>query len=388
MNLVTLIRSRRKFSAPIESKTDAVKHLLDLDIPFFEGETPEERFVFYVFEKHAAEAEKLSFVRSEGKYGAAVILKRNKNRIGLLIGSVLCLFTMMFLSRFVWDIRVVNNSKIDEERIIDALDSAGLRIGSYIPDISKRRTENLVLQGCPELSYISLNVKGNTVYATVSERKHYDEEIPKYEYSHLTAREDGVIVRYECNNGTVACRIGETVIKGDVLISGNMETKHHGIVPVRAEGRVMAKVERSVEVYVPFISTETLETGRTSDTHKLFIGGIGIPIDRNNSEFDCENEYTDRTQLIIFGVIRLPVYIEKTVFAETVKVRVEHSDEETKKLAEEKYLSKVAAAAYNSELLYEVHETERTENGYIVSGKIGLITDISEETELIIENTS
>ena len=65
--------------------------------------------------------------------------------------------------------------------------------------------------------------------------------------TNLKAAADGIIKRIDVTSGNCIVKVGDTVAKGDILVSG-MEERADGTKFVHSAGRVTAVIEREVTV--------------------------------------------------------------------------------------------------------------------------------------------
>lgn len=387
MNIISKFRHRIKYSAEEKYHSGIISEFIENDIPFIEDKCTDGKFCFYLFSRHADYVKGDGRIKEISHHGFRQTVLRYKHRIGLLPGALLIILMLMLSSEFVFDVRIITSGGENEAAVSKALKDMGIKAGCYIPKINKKRSENLLLISCPELSYASINIKGNVVYVTTDERLTVEKEAQDDAPCDLTASEDGVVVRYEVNDGSAACTIGQTVRRDQVLISGSVETKHHGTVFVKAKGKVYARVERCFTVTVPFEQDVMLETGRQENSYALLLGGFTLPIGKQTAEFKTSTVSHSVKDVVLFGFLHLPFRIESIQYRETELNHAVYTYEECRSKLDKEYEKMLDAVAYGGEIIYVEREDKETKDGIMTNVRVGLIANICKETPFNIENT-
>ncbi|KUO51434.1 MAG: hypothetical protein APF76_13775 [Desulfitibacter sp. BRH_c19] len=192
------------------------------------------------------------------KRGLPFYWSRIKKRKLLIIGSMIFVATMYILSSFVWFLDVHSHEElvlIEKDQIIEIADKSGLRAGIYKRSIDVEEVERKIISQIPEISWVGLEFQGTKVRIEVVERKLPREEYLDKDPKHLIATKDGIIQEILVLMGQPLIQVGDTVEKGQMLISGviipqiidEQEETQEEIIPqelkkVRAKGIVRARV--------------------------------------------------------------------------------------------------------------------------------------------------
>ena len=227
--------------------------------------------------------------------GLPHFLHRFRRRYALLLGLALALCTVAVLSRFILTVDVSGNEKISTERILEELKQLGVRPGAYGPSIDENLVCNEMRLALDDLSWIAVNLHGTRAEVLVAERTPkpvvVDESIP----AHIVADGTGIISKIRVLNGQAKAEVGDTVVEGDILISGVMDleeplysTIDMGTLTVRAEGSVQARTWRTLTAVFPLEATVKTYTGQeitrrslTFFSHRLqFYKNGGISYER------------------------------------------------------------------------------------------------------------
>ena len=293
-----------------------------------------------------------------------------KMRIGFFIGAVLCAALLAASSFFVWDINVSGQTGLSEKEILKTLEGYGLYIGAYIPNIDTMRLENELVIDTEELSYASINLRGTVAEVVVRERKEKDVEnisLP----SNLVANCDGQIESIEVRGGMPTVKKGQIVKKGQLLVSGVIDSQAVGYRLVRARGEIYARISRSFTAEVPLVREKKSRTGekKTRVTIRFFAKKINL-FSNNDISFEKYDTIEEEKRLCLFDRVELPVFIIKTTYSEYVT--------ETEKISEEQALSiaEKELAGQTEKTLSEAQILAREERTEINDGILTLYTDI------------
>ena len=194
----------------------------------------------------------------EGRRGLPEFLKRFQRRYAFLIGLALSLLAVCFLSRFVLTIEVTGNETVSTARILSQLRQEGVRPGVYGPGLDRRAIAQRALRELDGLSWMSINLYGTRLVVVVREAVESPEMVDDEGYYDVVSEADGIITQVEPLAGEAAVAEGDTVARGEVLISGlvSIEPPRYSDQPVRyysthARGRVYARTWRTLEAVIP-----------------------------------------------------------------------------------------------------------------------------------------
>ncbi len=231
-------------------------------------------------------------VHIDKRKGLPFILNRYKSRKAFIIGSGICIITFFLISSFVWDISVKGNNNISTEFIMERLKENGVETGALKFRINTDDVvENMMLQ-INDLARISVSLKGTRIYVDVTERKKPPVLINKNIPCNIVALRDGVIYSIVAKEGLETVKIGDTVTKGQLLITGRIDNLKNPEMPplmVHSIGSVKARTWYEANAKVEQTLVKTKRTGLQKNQYslvffmkklKLFHGKIPY----NNSE--------------------------------------------------------------------------------------------------------
>ena len=302
-----------------------------------------------------------------------------KMRIGFFIGAVLCAALLAASSFFVWDINVSGQTGLSEKEILKTLEGYGLYIGAYIPNIDTMRLENELVIDTEELSYASINLRGTVAEVVVRERKEKDVEnisLP----SNLVANCDGQIESIEVRGGMPTVKKGQIVKKGQLLVSGVIDSQAVGYRLVRARGEIYARISRSFTAEVPLVREKKSRTGekKTRVTIRFFAKKINL-FSNNDISFEKYDTIEEEKRLCLFDRVELPVFIIKTAYSEYVTETEQTSEEQALSIAEKELAGQTEKTLSEAQILAREERTEINDGILTLYASIDCIADITSE---------
>lgn len=264
--------------------------------------------------RHFAIATSTSLKLSK-KQGLPFFLYRLKFRKGIIIGAILAPVLFLTLTSFVWKIDVVGNERVSEEEILNALSNAGFKKGTLRYGIDEAMLQNKVLLEVKELSWMWVYVKGTRAVIDVRERVDPPEMIQSDTTSNIVAERDGLITEIIVRNGNANVKVGDTVKKGDLIISGVVPIGEDGYRLVNSQGDVVARTWYEKGEFFPFEVKKYKKTGEkiTKKVVKLPGFDVLLYIDKSIPYKDYETTVTEHT-FDLMGIDGLKVGYVETVY--------------------------------------------------------------------------
>ncbi len=315
------------------------------------------------------------------KHGLPFKIAKNRKRVSVLIGAVVFVIFLSFMSSRIWIIDVVGNNKIESGKIISALKDLGITEGISRNSINPKTQRERLLLKIDSLAWASINVEGCRLTVNVSEIKN---EKPKNNPpSNLKAKADGIIIKINVTSGNCIVKKGDTVKAGDVLVSGIIE-RLEGTKFVPSSGVITATTERSVTAKADFKQKITEENGKLKTKSVLELFTLKIPL-YLGSERGSYNEKTDENSLSLFGV-KLPIKIHKKEFRFTEIYEVTYTRDKLKeKLCLEIEEKLKAEGVTDYKIISE--EIEETSSGMILTRIVSAEENIAVNEDLIISSS-
>lgn len=285
------------------------------------------------------------------KYGLPSLLLRYRLRPGIPIGALLFAFLLWASTLFIWDIRFIGLETVSQEDAAALLEELGCRTGSYLPSLDFYELCNDYIAKSHEISWISVNMRGNIAYVEVREAKEKPETDNRTYPANLIARRSGTICGLQLSAGRPAVYVGDLVREGDLLASGvYLNKKETAFRLMHAEGKVFARTVHQLTVTVPYEGYEKVYTGAQTSAHTVSMLGRSLTFGSNGAyeAYDCE-ESTE--QLSFLGEIKLPIRLTGSVYKEYRMMPVTYTDAEVRAMAESAMEKKLESELASAEIL-------------------------------------
>lgn len=277
----------------------------------------------------AREINRDCLITVEKQSGLPLYIKRSRTHKGLYIGAVLSILLVYAGLGRVWDIRVEGNEQVSEADILQTLENIGIHEGmrKRTKDLEYIYNRFLLAEG--RIAWLSINYDGMIAHVEVDERKQ-SERIPTGKGCNIVAACDGVVRRVVAWDGYACVACGETVKRGEILISPFVPTRESGTLLRGARGSVWAETVHTYEVHIAKNASEKTYAPEHIRT-TLCILGKRFPLSYAKYPKDTfyEKAYSinDAT---LFGCVALPFdrmqekvrpYIVETVILDKTSAR-------------------------------------------------------------------
>jgi len=232
--------------------------------------------------------------------GAPRWLRRVRRRYALIAGLLLCFAAVQVSDLFIWQIDVAGNERVSSAVILAELDKRGVGIGKCRLGFAPEFIANEMLLAVPELCWLTVNTHGSRAEVLVREERPAP-EMEKDGPADICADKDGIISRMTVMQGVSAVAPGEAVKKGELLVSGEMESIASGVRAVRAEADITARTWHELTAVIPEETFRKRYTGRERVRRAVILGGKRI-----NCYFTGGNPWPCYDKIISYHTVTLP----------------------------------------------------------------------------------
>lgn len=212
-------------------------------------------------------------------------------RKAFLIGAVAFIGVLIYLSSFIFFVKVDGFTGEERDRLLNALAKRGLKSGVLRQELLKRKSliEQEIMMDTPNAVWLGITIRGVVVEVKVVKRKTAPEGIRACD---IVAGRAGVISRLITIRGVPVVKEGDTVARGDLLISGTVRSDENlAGEEVPAAGIVEARVWYDLSVIEPKIIWKPIYLKSRYSVYRLrwgsnlwTLGGFGKN-DRGNYSF-------------------------------------------------------------------------------------------------------
>ncbi len=379
-----LFLSRRYF-IETENREGALTHLIQSGVPFSSPRREEKGISFTAsffkrkyFESFFKNLGVEMTSKPEGLISRLFFLKERK---GIIIGGVLGFFLIYLSTFYVWSVRIEGNKTLTDSEITRIMSECGFYEGVKKKDVDVNEIQNEVLKRCHELSFFSINVHGMVADVVVHERETSRKPDDREEPYNLVADIDGVIVSSVILDGQPMFKTGDTVARGELLVSGIMDSTAEGLRLRRADGKVFAKTSRTLNFSLPLEGYYKSYVREEKGLKYRILGksiGKSVGDDRGNFDLEVKEE-----ELRVFGVL-FPVTLEHHTarFYTTEKSVI--SEEEGKALLLLDYKKYISTELDSGEILDETFDFKREGDTLFLEVEVDAIENIAVREKIII----
>lgn len=246
------------------------------------------------------------------RVGLFFYLNQLKKRKSLIVGAVLFILSIYFLSSIIWNVEIKTSDNNLKSKIEKDFNDWGIKRGTFKHKLDKKTCINKILDKYKEIAWAEIQIKGSKLVVEIVKRQlppQLEENVP----CDIIASKDGVIEEIIPLKGEALVAPGDVVSKGDVLISGrividsneqkdlqtadNSDRKEEYL--VNAKGLIKARVCYKNKVKVPLVKKEKKYTGDIKKVYVLQIGNIVFNINSKDIPFEIFDEQVEKQFFIL-----------------------------------------------------------------------------------------
>lgn len=258
-----------------------------------------------------------------------------------LLGMIVIFSLALYLPSRILFVRVEGNGSVPARRILEAAEESGIHFGASRREVRSERVKNALLSAVPELQWAGVNTSG--CVATISVRERTDPQLTKQErqVTSIVAARDGYILSGTVTRGSALFQPGQTVKKGQVLISGYTDC---GICirASSAEGEIIAQTSRNLHAVTPSVWAFREQPQEIKRKYSLLLGKKRIKIWKDSGILDTTCGRMNKEYFVTLpGGFQLPVAlcVEEYTLSETLPAeRSQYDAEEALREFAESYL--------------------------------------------------
>lgn len=251
------------------------------------------------------------------KSGAPSMWRKVRKRYVLLAGLLLVLIITRIMALFVWDISVYGNENVSTAEIMQALSKHGFTYGSFGPNVYSEELADKMILELPELSWFAVNIRGSHADVLVRERRPVPDIIDMSTPAVVIAAKSGIITKLSVLEGTPLVNIGDTVEKGDVLVSGRLGSRTSGMRSVHALAEIEARTWYELSAQMPVETIVKRYSGEEKKRHSLFILQKRIKFYANSGiSWPDYDKITEESLLTLPGGVTLPIKLVTETYIE------------------------------------------------------------------------
>lgn len=318
-----------------------------------------------------------------GRRGLPFRLHRYRKRGGFFLGILTFFILNWAASLFVWNIQIEGNLNVPTHRILSYLRSEGITEGTLARSIDCDNVRVRMAVAMEDISWASLSVEGSVLTVSVHERQPIT--VPADTPCNLIASRDGVVGDIRALTGRTVVKKGDTVQKGQLLVSGVLEYTTGSTDFVAAKGEVFAFTTRDIVVKQPLSYTQVRRTGESAKRRVLSFFGLHIPLYLGSVDGPFERD-TETNRFQANGAY-LPISLTTATFHKTEERLISLTREQAESAAL-KQMEEICRKAADYEILSFTDSFELIDGQVVLTRHIQARENIAEREILQIDSAN
>ncbi len=312
--------------------------------------------------------------------GLCFFIKRNQKRIAFPIFGGLFLASIFMLSQMVWTIDVVGGG-VEEEEVLSVLQENDLYVGCFFNRVNTDFVESKVIIELLDISHCAITKEGVRVTVTLQERDKKPDFFRTGIPSNIVAKENGQILEMTVREGVTAKKVGEGVLKGDILISGVQAMANSSVRYLQSRGEIIAETYYKKNIVLPIIGVRMQRTGEqiVRETATLFSFPINLFKNSSIPYVKYDNIIKEQSAQILGK--DLPIKIKTQTFYEVIEVPYERTIDELVATACDGFEKELQG----KEIIKKDVQTENLGADVLITVNYTCKENIAEEREIIVE---
>ena len=318
-------------------------------------------------------------VRIIKRYGLPVIIRKNRRRTGLFVGLALFFVIFHVMSLFLWNVEICELDTISRSAAAEKLSSFGIREGVRAEFESLKRMQTSAMLAFGNLSWMTINVDGSfaEINATEKQEPETNDTAPR----NIKASRDGQVIRADVYRGMAAVQSGDAVVKGDLLISGIVETEKGGVSLARADGCVLAKTRYEKVFELPGNCSAAVWEGEPQKRRSVRLFGVVIPLtmcvpDESSLVFRTEE------QAVFRGTAASASLIEERLYPYSIEEKI-RSEQQARDALYKRMLINELLSFRGKAIKSRQTEYSQTDEGYVLTVSYECEEDIAKPARLL-----
>jgi len=284
------------------------------------------------------------------RHGLPFFVPKIRRRKIFAAGLILCLFFWLFTARYIWDIQIEGNYSLTDDILLDYLESQGIHTAMEKENVQIEKLEMQLREEYDMITWASLKIEGTTLIIQIREN-----EVPEYDSSgqsslndgehadspaggkDIVAAKDGVIVYMITRKGTPEVAVGDTVEKGQLLVSGavpvyNDDTTVRKYQYYEADADILIAYDKSLFVEKQTVYQDKEYSGREK---KILLFGFQDKewnLSAGKIPYEIYDISGEKKQVQLLDHLSLPVFYGTKYAKEYTLVEKEHTEEEMQQI--------------------------------------------------------
>ncbi len=324
-------------------------------------------------------------VRITKRVGAAFFMFKYRKHYSFVIGMLIACILITVWSKFVWDITFVGNSKYTSGVLLDYLNSSGVYAGMMLSEVNCADIEAGIRNEYNEITWVSAKISGTKLEISVKENDVMGTgniEISKER--DIVATESGVVYSIVTRKGTPLVKVGDTVEKGQILVSGVVKVMddagtHVANIYTASDADIIIKTTKQYNDKLPVENEKKVYTGNIKEKKILGITNTNIECGLILKQFDNADVSTDITPLKLTESFMLPIYVGSKTYYEYNVVTEKYDENSAKNVLNQHFLQYLKDLSQNQVQIPEYNVKMYNEGDcFVLKGTVDVLAPLVE----------
>ena len=289
------------------------------------------------------------------RYGLPFFVPKMKKRKIFVLGLLVCLLFWIFTGFYIWDIKIEGNYSLTEDVLMDYLETQGVHTAMKKKDLQIEELEMQLREEYDIITWASLRIDGTTLVIQIRENELTNNDYDGQSETNaaepgedagsgkdIVASKDGVIVYMITRKGVPQVAVGDTVEKGQILVSGAVPVYNEDATVRRyqyyeADADIMITYEKSLSVQRQTAWQEKEYSGREKKILLLGFRDKEWNLSAGKVGYETYDVSGEKKQVQLLDHLFLPVFYGVKYAREYSYVPKIHTEEEMQQIMEEEW---------------------------------------------------
>lgn len=316
------------------------------------------------------------------RHGLPFFVHKYRKRKVYVIGIAAAMAFMVWLSAHIWNISIEGNLSQTDDVIFEYLENNGIRHGMWKAGVDCRELAAEIRNYFTQFAWVAAELKGTRLVIHVKEGilSADDAEEDDMPPSSLEASKAGTVVSIFVRKGTPMVAAGDTVEKGDLLVSGalpiyNDSQEISSWQYVTSDADIIIRSERKYYDELPLTAAAKSYTGRQKESWLFRIGGLPFSLPDSFDEFEQYDLLSELTQFRLMDNFYLPLYVQKFTAKEYENSEIIYTKEQAEQIIQSNFqyfvknLEEKGVQIFENDVKIEWNEKSAIASGTLTTGE-------------------
>lgn len=276
------------------------------------------------------------------RYGLPFFMQRIKKRKIFVLGLFACMLFWMISAQYIWDIEIEGNYSLTEDVLLEYLEGQGIHTAMRKENLQIEELEKKLREEYDIITWASLKVDGTTLIIQLKENDMVTYEKESQSKQDIVAVKDGVIVYMITRKGVPQVAVGDTVEKGQLLVSGavpvyNEDATVRKYQYYEADADILISYEKTISVEKKIAYQEKEYSGQEKRICLFGMGDKEWNFSFGRIPYDAYDVMEEKKQVQLLEHLYLPVFYGIKYAKEYTVADKMYTDEEMQQIMEEEW---------------------------------------------------